>query len=431
MDTFLSCVKQKDAPIHAGMDLIGCQLWWKKVVVEQGGDGGRPGSGAGDVLTLFRRAPSLTRADIARQTGLARTTVNLRLDALLAAELVLPANGITGARGRPAGHFSFNRGRGVLLVADVGATGLRGAVCDLSGRILAERAQDADVTDGPEPILRTVNEIFVRVLAEAGREASEVQGIGLDVPGPVDVATGQVISPPIMTGWDRYDIPGWFAGRYDCPVMVDKDVNAMAFGEQRTHHAGVPHLLMLKIGTGVGAGLITDGQIYRGADGAAGDIGHNPITLVDEVSTASPLCRCGNHGCVEAYAGGWALVRDLREAGHDIATVDEAIALVRSGNAVAVRLSRRAGRILGAAIADAVSLLNPRVVVVGGQLAHAEEHLFAGIRELVYRRSLPLATRHLQIVASVLGQRAGVVGLALLLADRIFEPARVDRLLAG
>lgn len=384
-------------------------------------------AGVGDVLALFRQQPSLTRADVGRETGLSRATVNQRLDALLAAQLLLPAGEESPTRGRPAGHFAFNGDRGVLLVADIGATGMGVAVCDLSGAILLERHREVDVADGPAIVLSVTNRMFEDMLAQLGKQPALVHGIGLDVPGPVDFALGQVVSPPIMTGWDRFDIPGWFARRYACPVLVDKDVNAMAWGENRTVHPEVSNMLMLKVGTGVGSGIIANGQVYRGADGAAGDIGHNQIPISDDAQ--EPLCRCGNTGCVEAYVGGWALLRDLRAEGRDIGTVSQAVELVRGGDPAALRLSRRAGRILGAALSDAVSLLNPAVLVVGGQLARAEEQLFAGIREMIYRRSLPLATRHLRIVPSQLDQRAGLIGLTYLLSDRIFEPALVEKML--
>jgi predicted NBD/HSP70 family sugar kinase len=264
------------------------------------------------------------------------------------------------------------------------------------------------------------------MLEETQQAEENVLGVGIDVPGPVDFATGRVVSPPIMTGWDRYDIPGWFTRRYDCPVLVDKDVNAMAVGEQRLRYPDVAHLLMVKIGTGVGTGLIAGGQVHRGADGAAGDVGHIQVTVEDV--TEAPICRCGNAGCVEAYAGGWALVRDLQDAGREVTTVNDAVRLIRSGDLAAVRLARRAARILGGAIADTVNLFNPRVIAIGGQLAHTDEQLFAGIREVVYRRSLPLATRNLQIVRSELDPNAGILGLAELLVDGIYAPQRVQEL---
>ena len=383
-------------------------------------------AGLGEVLQLFRAEPGLTRADVMQRTGLSRSTVNQRLDALLASALVVPSGEGAFTGGRPASRFAFNADRGVLLVADIGATGLRAAVCDLRGAVRADTEREIDVAAGPHPVLDAVHQLFTDLLAEAGRTPAQVHGVGIDVPGPVDFDSGQVVSPPIMSGWDRFDIPGWFRAHYACPVLVDKDVNAMAFGEQRSTYPDVRQLLMIKAGTGIGAGLILGGQVYRGADGAAGDIGHIQITVEDV--DVEPVCRCGNTGCVEAYAGGWALVRDLRAAGHDVADVNGAVRLIRTGDVGAVRLARRAGRILGGAVADSVSLVNPSVIVIGGQLARIEEQLFAGIREMVYRRSLPLATRKLQIVPSRLGDRAGPVGLALLLADAIFAPDRVDQL---
>ncbi|MGW3562291.1 ROK family protein [Streptomyces sp. NPDC000941] len=390
----------------------------------------RTGIALGDVLALFRDVDEgLTKADVVRLTGLSRTTVNQRLDSLLGAQLLVPAPEDARTRGRPASRFVVNRHRGVLLVADIGATGLRTAVCDLGGEVRAEREAPSDVTAGPSAVLALVDELFGRLLKETRYEESDVLGVGLGVPGPVDFGTGRVVSPPIMTGWDRYDIPGWFAPRYDCPVLVDKDVNAMAYGEHRLRYPDTAHLLMVKIGTGVGTGIIASGRIHRGADGAAGDVGHIQVTVEDVAEP--PLCRCGNTGCVEAHAGGWALVRDLREAGYEVATVDDAVRLIRSGDITAVRLARRAARILGGAIADAVNMFNPRVIAIGGQLAHTDEQLFAGIREVVYGRSLPLATRNLQIVRSELDPHAGILGLSQLLTDGIYAPERVRQLVEG
>ncbi len=388
---------------------------------------GSVNSGVGEVLALFRAGRTLTRSEVMTSTGLSRTTVNQRLDQLLQARLIAPAGEDSPTRGRPATRFAFNAGRGVLLVADLGATGMRAAVCDLNGVIASERQQRIDITTGPEAILALVEQEFTTLLAETGNAALDVHGIGLSVPGPVDFARGAVVNPPIMTGWDGYDIRGRFARTYDCPVQVEKDVNAMAFGEYRRNYSTVSHMLMLKLGTGIGAGVVMGGQIYRGADGAAGDIGHSQLSQPDDED--QPLCRCGNVGCVEAYVGGWALMRDLQAAGRDVSSVDAAIELALSGDPVAVQITRRAGRVLGAAIAGAVSLFNPRVIVIGGQLARVEGQLFAGIREMVYRRSLPLATTRLQIVRSSLDNSAGPIGLALSVADAIFAPEAVERLI--
>jgi predicted NBD/HSP70 family sugar kinase len=312
-----------------------------------------PRSGAGDLLRLFREHPPLTRADLGTLTGLSRATVNQRLDVLLGAKLITAADGQSSRRGRPAERFGFNASNGVLLLADIGATGMRTALCDLSGEVRHERVVLSDVTDGPQTVLSTVHEQFTEMLAADSSTVRPVQGIGLSVPGPVDFDAAQVVNPPIMTGWDRYDIRGWFAAHYPCPVVVEKDANAMAFGEQRMVHRDVRDMLFLKLGTGVGAGIIANGQVYRGSDGAAGDIGHNQIAIPDDAP--EPLCRCGNTGCVEAYAGGWALVRDLRAEGYDLSTVDQAVERITAGDQVAVRLARRAGVVgLGYLVADHV-----------------------------------------------------------------------------
>lgn len=274
--------------------------------------------------------------------------------------------------------------------------------------------------------------MFDELLEKSGITVDFVRGIGIAVPGPVDFASATVVSPPIMTGWDGYPIRSWFADRYACPVLVDNDANAMTLGEHTTNFADQDSLVMVKVATGVGAGIIAHGLIYRGADGAAGDIGHIQISPPDNVPTdeSEPVCRCGNTGCIEAYGGGWALLRDLREAGRDVSTISDIARLLESGDPLAVSLVRRAGRFIGVALSDVVSLLNPSVVIVGGEMAASAAILMAGIRESIYARSLPLATRRLQIVPAQLGDRAGAVGLISMLADYIFDIRRVDAALA-
>jgi predicted NBD/HSP70 family sugar kinase len=334
-----------------------------------------------------------------------------------------------GTGGRPPAQFKFNASGGILLIADLGASHLRCAVTDLAGEVLAEQAGTLDIATGPLPVLDQVAKSFETLLAEARCRLRAVRGIGIAVPGPVEFATGRVVSPPIMTGWDGFDIPGYFAERYACPTLVDNDVNAMAFGEQRTCWPRHLQMLMLKVGTGVGSGIIANGEILRGAQGTAGDLGHIPYSGEIEGSVAQPICRCGNSGCVEAYAGGWALLRDLRALGHDITSTFDVVSLIRAGHPDAMRLARQAGRVLGQAVSDAVSILNPSLVVIGGRLAHADEPLLAGIREVVYRRSLPLATRDLHITTSRLDTRAGVTGLALMLGEQLFAPSAIDQAL--
>ena len=382
--------------------------------------------GPGSLLRLIRSGEAVTRADLARRTGLARSTVAQRVDALLAHRLVYESSGGASTGGRPATRLAFNRDAAVVLAADLGATHSRLAVSDLAGQPLAEEAVDMAIADGPERVLQLVHAHLERLLAAAGRAPADVCGIGVGVPGPVDFARGEAVSPPIMPGWDRFSIPGWFSGRYDAPVLVDNDVNIMALGEHWSHWRDEDYFLCVKAATGIGCGVVVHGEVHRGAQGAAGDIGHIRLAGHDDVA-----CRCGNTGCLEAVAGGAALARRLTQAGVPARHSRDVVALVRAGDGEASRMVRDAGRALGEVLAGCVNFFNPHVIVIGGDLAEAGEQLLAGVREITVQRSLPLATRDLTVVHSRLGDGAGVVGAAIMVIERVLAPAAVDRALQG
>jgi predicted NBD/HSP70 family sugar kinase len=377
----------------------------------------------GDLLSLVREGVAVTRADLARHTGLARSTVAQRVDALLASGLLIEAGGSASTGGRPPTMLAFNHRAGVVLVADLGATHSRIAITDLAGTPLAEAAQDLDIALGPTEVLTRVAARFQELLGQTGRSAVDVRGIGIGVPGPVEFATGQPVNPPIMPGWDGFDVPAWFADRYTAPVLVDNDVNIMARGEHWVHWRHTSHLLLVKVGTGIGCGIVADGQIHRGARGAAGDIGHIRATNDDVI------CRCGNIGCLEAIAGGQALADRLSAAGADAANSRDVVRLVRDGNTTAIRMVRDAGRTLGEVLAGTVNFFNPAVIVIGGDIAEAHAQLLAGVREGILSRSLPLATRDLRIVPSRLGDRAGITGAAITAIEHVLSPEAVDRTL--
>lgn len=373
---------------------------------------------------MIRNGTATTRAELARHTGLARSTVAQRVDALLGAGLVYEAGGSTSTGGRPPTVLAFNHAAGVVLVADLGATHARVAVSDLAGTPLTEMASDLDIALGPEEVLGWVAERFAELLRESGHAATEVRGIGIGVPGPVEFDSGRPFNPPIMPGWDGFSIPSWFAGRYAAPVLVDNDVNIMARGEHWVHWRDTEHLLLVKVGTGIGCGIVAGGEIHHGARGAAGDIGHIRATASEEV-----VCRCGNVGCLEAVAGGQALAERLAAGGADTANSRDVVALVRAGDASAMRMVRDAGRTLGEVLAGTVNFFNPAVIVVGGDIAEAHAQLLAGVREGIFSRSLALATRDLRIVPCRLGDRAGITGAAMMSIDRALSPDAVDRAL--
>jgi predicted NBD/HSP70 family sugar kinase len=381
-----------------------------------------PPTSAGALLQLIREDVAVTRADLARVTGLARSTVAQRVDALLEKGLVHDTGGSVSTGGRPPAVLAFNREAGVVLVADLGATHSRVAVSDLVGTPLTERTADLDISLGPEAVLTWVRERFEELLHDVGRPRDDVLGIGLGVPGPVEFASGRPVNPPIMPGWDDFPIPEWFEGHYGAPVLVDNDVNIMARGEHRMHWRDTEHLLLIKVGTGIGCGIVADGHIHRGARGAAGDIGHIRATSREDV-----VCRCGNLGCLEAIAGGQALAQALAAEGENVSRSRDVVRLVLNGHPSAIRMVRDAGRTLGEVLAGTVNFFNPAVIVLGGDIAEAHAQLLAGVREGIFSRSLPLATRDLRIVPSRLGDRAGVIGAAILAIEHVLSPEAVDR----
>ncbi|MCE0510507.1 ROK family protein [Microbacterium sp. KKR3/1] len=383
-------------------------------------------SGAGEIFQILRDGHARTKAELAALTGLARSTVALRVDALLAAGLLRPAGEAASTGGRPPARVGFNPRAGLVLAVDLGATHATVAVADLAGVILDSRTRTIDIGDGPERLLDTILTDGGELLRATSDEGLPLVGVGIGVPGPVEHSTGRPTNPPIMPGWDRFDVPAYVQRTFDVPVLVDNDVNILALGEQATSWPQVDDLIFVKVSTGIGAGIIAGGQLQRGAQGSAGDMGH-----VQVPSGAGSTREPDDDRDLEALASGSALAIALRAEGLDAHSPADVVALVRSGNTSAIEATRQAGRHVGEVLATVVNLLNPSIIVLGGSIARAGEHLLAGVREIVYRRSIPLATQHLAIVQSQAGDRAAVLGAAIMVAREVLSPASVDRYVAA
>ncbi|MEU3830127.1 ROK family protein [Streptomyces sp. NPDC029080] len=395
---------------------------------------GRGGAqaGAGDLLELVRNGRAVTRGALQQATGLSRATVGQRLDRLFRAGWLREgAGGAVGSPlgGRPSITLEFDDSHAVVLAADLDTRHARTAVLSLTGEILAEHAGTLVVEDGPEEVLGELGHRFAELLAKAGHRASEVCGIGLAVPGPVDRASGRVVQPPIMPGWDGYDIRGRLSrafaehgGAPGLPVLVDNDANLMAYGEQRTGHPDCTAFVLVKVSTGIGAGVVVDGSIYRGVDGGAGDLGHIRVG-------ADALCRCGSYGCLAAVASGGAVARRLAASGVPAASGSDVRDLLAAGHPEAAALAREAGRRVGDVLATVVTLLNPGVLMIAGDLAGTP--FLTGVRELLYQRALPRSTAHLDVVTSRLGERAGLIGAGALVVEHLYAPERAEERLAA
>ncbi|MGW1608721.1 ROK family protein [Streptomyces sp. NPDC002285] len=389
---------------------------------------------AGDLLELVRSGRAVTRGALQQATGLSRATVGQRLDRLFRAGWLREGAGgpvDSPLGGRPSITLEFDDAHAVVLAADLETRHARAAVLSLTGEILAEHTGTLVIEDGPDVVLGELGRWFAELLEKTGRRAGEVGGIGLAVPGPVDSGTGRVVQPPIMPGWDGYDITGRLArafteatGAAPVPVLVDNDANLMAYGEQRTGFPGCSAFVLVKVSTGIGAGVVVDGSIYRGIDGGAGDIGHIRVP-----AGADALCRCGSYGCLAAVASGGAVARRLAEAGVPAASGSDVRDVLASGHPGAAALAREAGRHVGDVLATVVTLLNPGVLMIAGDLAGTP--FLTGVRELLYQRALPRSTAHLNVVTSRLGDRAGLVGAGALVVEHLYAPSRVEeRLLA-
>ncbi|WP_155058385.1 ROK family protein [Streptomyces blattellae] len=393
---------------------------------------GRSQASAGELLELVRSGRATTRGALQQVTGLSRATVGQRLDRLFRAGWLREGpGGPVGSPlgGRPSITLEFDDGHAVVLAADLDTRHARAAVLTLTGEILAEHSGTLVVEDGPDAVLGELGHWFAELLEKAGHRAGEVCGIGLAVPGPVDSDTGRVVQPPIMPGWDGYDIRGRLAraftehtGAAPVPVLVDNDANLMAYGEQRTGHPDCSAFVLVKVSTGIGAGVVVDGSVYRGIDGGAGDIGHIRVD-------AEALCRCGSYGCLAAVASGGAVARRLAETGVPAASGSDVRDLLAAGHPEAAALAREAGRAVGDVLATVVTLLNPGVLMIAGDLAGTA--FLTGVRELLYQRALPRSTAHLEVVTSRLGERAGLVGAGALVVEYLYAPQRAEeRLLA-
>ncbi|WP_078594164.1 ROK family protein [Streptomyces sp. NRRL S-920] len=417
--------------------------------------------GAGELLELVRSGRATTRGALQEATGLSRATVGQRLGRLFRAGWVREGAGgpvESPLGGRPAIRLEFDETHAVVLAAALETRHARAALLTLGGGILAERSGPLAVEDGPDAVLDALGAHFGALLRETGRPAATVCGIGLAVPGPVDTGTGRVVQPPIMPGWDGYDIRGRLreafvvhtdatgtrpapstTAPFDAaapsslsdpsdpsalPVLVDNDANLMAYGEQHTHYPHCSAFALVKVSTGIGAGVVVGGSVYRGVDGGAGDIGHIRVP-----EGADALCKCGSYGCLAAVASGRAVARRLTEAGVPAASGSDVRALLEAGHPTALGFARDAGRHVGEVLATVVTLLNPGVLMIAGDLAGTA--FLTGVRELLYQRALPRSTAHLDVVTSRLGDRAALIGAGTLVVEHLYAPERAEERLAA
>jgi glucokinase-like ROK family protein len=382
------------------------------------------------LIDLIRKYGELSKLDLVGLTDYSRTKISGCINSLLDKNIIVADNATEYTGGRRSKRFGVNGNFGLVAGIDIGASSIDLGIADFAGKLLVRYAEPASVKDGPIRVLGRVCSLMEKMLQENNLNADKLIGIGVGVPGPVDFSSGTLVSPPIMPGWDQYPIgqtmQQWFPNVH---IVVDNDVNVMALGEvYQGAGKGVDSLIFVKIGTGIGAGIICEGKIYRGSNGCAGDIGHIGV------DKNGPLCHCGNKGCLEAVAAGPAiaerslhaaqagkspiLLKYYKKNGHILRAEDVGSAS-REGDAVATEIIRESGQYIGDVLAGLVNFYNPGMIVIGGGVSNLGNLLLSSIRQTVLRRSLPLATRNLLIVFSEIGSDAGVIGAINLAMDNI------------
>jgi len=375
------------------------------------------------VLNCVRGYGPIARVTIARRTGLSRTTVSSIMDTLLAEGLVREGStqDATPNGGRRAILVHFNAAAGYVLGVDMGRSHLTIVLSDLAASVVASRSGPFDVDLGPDACLPLLVAELNAFLEERSVSWSRVVGVGLGIPGPLDASRCMLVRPPRMPGWDGVNVCRALSRGISVPVFADNDANMGALGETSFGAGrGVTELAYIKIGTGIGSGLVMGGKVYRGSSGSAGEIGH--VTVEED----GPLCDCGNCGCLETLAGAHAIVADAGRCpalpngtGHST-DIAEIVRCALAGDDVCRTAIARAGERIGIVLAGLVNTTNPSLILVDGGVARAGDLLLDPIRAAVSARSLPAASAHTRILAGALGANAVALGGVATVLDAAF-----------
>ncbi len=322
-----------------------------------------------------------------------------------------------------------------VIGIDLGGTKISTALINSDGSIIVHDYRETCAVEGQEAVIGRMLDGARRVMAEAQVTPSQVAAVGVGAPGPLNVEMGVVVAPPNLPGWDRVPLKRLIEEGLGITTFLENDANAAALGEHRFGAGrGVEHMIYVTVSTGIGGGLILDGELYHGGSGMAGEIGH--ITIVPY----GPLCNCGNRGCLEALASGTALARLARErVAHGVPTLIADLAggdperitaklvadAAGQGDVEAQEILAEAMHYLGIGMANLVNLFNPQLIVIGGGLANIGEPLFGPVRRVIDRRAFRAQAQAVRVVRAALGNKVGVLGAAAVALARIGAAKRI------
>ncbi len=387
------------------------------------------------IIQHLRSAGKLSRSELAQIMGYSRASMTGFINDLMEPDILKEVGEGASQGGRRPLILSINGDYGFIAGYDIGATSIDIALANFKGDILEHYTEPADVRDSPEVVLGRCAEIILELLIKRGGTPEQVAAIGIGVPGPVEFAKSVLIAPPLMSHWENFSVKELVSKTFtSATVVVDNDVNIMALGELYAGGGkGLSNFIWVKIGTGIGSGIITMGEIYRGANGTAGNIGHI------EADHNGPICRCGNRGCLEAMAAGPSIAQRGRQAAEEGRSPFLSKRLMENngklmandigeaaskGDTAAIEIIRDSGRLVGSVLAGLVEFINPEVIFIGGGISKIGFTLLSSIRQAILQRASPLSTRDLRVEYSQLGDTAGVVGAIALTFPYIFEVAK-------
>ncbi|PUU93479.1 ROK family transcriptional regulator [Halanaerobium sp.] len=399
-----------------------------------------PAAGAA-IFRIIKEIGPLSRTEIVKQTGLSKSTVSVHTKKLLDMGLIKKEkekSDRAGSVGRNRQLLKFAKDNGYIIAIDLGATGLNVALCNLDAEIIEMKVSDILVNSGPKKVMNKIDQLITELLEKNQLEQKKIFGIGMGVPGPVEFSKGLPVSPPIMPGWHLSPLKQILQEKYKCPAFIDNDVNVMAVGEK---HAGlaqdIANFIFIKIGTGIGAGIICEDKLYRGSKGCAGDIGHIGIEGEEE------LCPCGNRGCLEIVAAGPAIAKKAKAAAKnreseillkilnkkgDLTAKDVGEA-VRINDLAAINIVKNSGQKIGQVASRLVNFYNPSLIIIGGGVAKIGNHLISAIKEEVLRRSTSLAVQDLRIELSQKNDEIAVIGAAAMAVNEIYSHDNVTEMM--
>lgn len=381
------------------------------------------------VLNHIRQDGAISRAALVRQTGLSAGTISNLANILLENDFVHESGPGKSSGGRRPILLQFNHKARHVLGVDMGATHIIAVLMDLQGGVAASQQLKYDVMNDPGGTIFTISQMAQELLTQTGLPKQVVTGMGITIPTPLAGEKLDRLTTIYMPAWEGCDIKAGIRRYFDIPIYVENDANAGAIAEKWWGNGrDYSNLAYIKLGTGVGSGLILNNEIYRGNGGTAGEIGHTTI------DPTGPTCRCGNQGCMEGMVGVPAIIKEaqqrLRKDRPDWSsdtplTIDNIIRAALSGDPTARSIIENAGSFLGIGIANLVNVFNPGLIVLGGDLVAAGDLLLNAVRAAVVRRAMPKAASEVEITISSLGDDAVAIGAATLAMQNAFQPSNL------